>query len=149
VSTKNGVQDCERKRTTQSEKPRRVSVYWGRIIFGGFVVMEETRKTTMFCLKHTDSKRGTYYGDFYNNKMALTVCYGVKDDMIFTVCVEEAEESAETYWGWWDFEKKRFDLVFKHRKTLGVCFPHGIGVAEEKGQGVALPVKVNENVLRQ
>jgi hypothetical protein len=37
---------------------------------------KETRKTTMFCLKHTDSKRGTYFSDFYNHKTALAVCYG-------------------------------------------------------------------------
>lgn len=110
---------------------------------------KETRKTTMFCLKHTDSKRGTYFSDFYNHKTALAVCYGASYDQIYTVCVEEVKKRAGDYWGWWCFAENRFALVFGNRNLLNMCFPYGIDAAEKKGEWIALPVKINENVQRQ
>ena len=41
------------------------------------------------------------------------------------------------YWGWYDFEKKKFTMIYAQYFLLNMCFPYGLKTEEERNIGKA------------
>jgi len=41
------------------------------------------------------------------------------------------------YWGWFDFERQEFSMIYPKRFLLNMCFAYGIEASEEAKQGKA------------
>ena len=65
-----------------------------------------------------------------------TIVMGVSEDQTIPEPNEKRQEA--DYWGWYDFEDKRFtNMIYTQRFLLEICFPAGIKGTEEVGQGKA------------
>ncbi len=46
------------------------------------------------------------------------------------------------YWGWYDFQTKKFSLIYGQYFLLNMCFPYGITSTEETNQGKAYRLEI-------
>lgn len=46
------------------------------------------------------------------------------------------------YWGWFDYNKNEFTMVYAQYFLLNMCFPSGIKIAEQCGRGEAYRLNV-------
>lgn len=51
---------------------------------------------------------------------------------------------AADYWGWWDYKRNEFSLIWPQYFLLNMCFPYGMVPQEERGDGKAYRVNVIE-----
>ena len=84
----------------------------------------------------------------------FTSIYG--DDPKDIVIVEVTPSKDQTmgdkqeYWGWWNFEKRKFEMIYPSAVSFKVCFPYGYKVSENAGNGKAYKldvIEINKNNL--
>ncbi|MFA6235154.1 MAG: hypothetical protein WC824_13350, partial [Bacteroidota bacterium] len=111
------------------------------------------RSTTLFCLKHAPDRNGNIHSHFYPSPGAVRMCLGGEEDEkeIIRVRVREAKKGeTPDQWAWWYNEggtgkrKEYFSMVYRVRMLVEMCFPYGTEIAEKKGEGLLLPVMVEE-----
>jgi len=60
----------------------------------------------------------------------------------------EKDIPTSDYWGWYDFEREGFTMIYNKRFILNMCFPYGIKSSEDAGKGKAYRLDIwrkNEN----
>lgn len=82
----------------------------------------------------------------------LASLYGDKPEDIETLKMRVSEnqtipeingkyEEAD-YWGWYNNEDKKFDLVYAQYFLLNMCFPYGMEAQEKRGDGKAYRLEI-------
>jgi len=85
-----------------------------------------------------------------------TAClYGDDADDIETIRVKISDNQSipesnqknmiADYWGWFDSKDETFGLTYPQRFLLDMCFPNGIKLSEEHGQGKAYRLIIIES----
>ncbi len=109
--------------------------------------MKKTFEVT--CVFDKDEK---YYEHFWINEK-IAFFYGNKPEEIVTIKMkvsknqklksfEEGKLSQENdYWGWYDFEEKKFRLIWHKRLFLEMCFPD-MKASEEAKHGKAYRLEI-------
>jgi hypothetical protein len=95
----------------------------------------------MYCHKLPRHDGGTWYAHLYPNKVCVSMC---GSDPIIKVRVTECEETPDCYWAYWDLKDGDFSMVYPKRNLVEICFPYGSKVAVERGEGLVLPVRIEE-----
>jgi hypothetical protein len=86
-------------------------------------------------------KTANLYGD--DPSSIVNVELSVAEDQS-AASSKENQEAEPDYWGWYDFQQKRFSMIYAKYFLLNMCFPAGIKPAEEAGQGKAYRLNVKE-----
>ena len=71
------------------------------------------------------------------------------DKPVHKVLIEETQETPDCYWAWWDNERQEFMFTAHFKDMVRICFPYGVEICEEQGEGHLSPVKITileENV---
>lgn len=90
-------------------------------------------QSTMFAIKRPD---GTFE-DVFGSAMQVRLC-GCKTPTSVLVKVDDYG----AYWGWDD--GKSLSMIWQSLKQLRACFPYGMGVAEARGDGKCVRLKITE-----
>lgn len=88
----------------------------------------------------------------FNIHPATASMYGDKVEDIEALIIEAADDQslpddknmATDYWGFYDFDKGKFTMVYPQRFLLNMCFPTGIKGSEEYGEGKAYRLNVTK-----
>jgi hypothetical protein len=99
------------------------------------------RETTLFC-QHIDGRHGKWYAHFYSHPTAVKMCGN--EPVIQATVRELPEAKPDCYWAFWNAKDQSFHHVYPVRELVDICFPYGIKGAEELGEGVCLPVQIEE-----
>jgi hypothetical protein len=100
--------------------------------------------------KHTAVFNGKNY-EHFGIHPTLASLYGDKPEDIVEVKLkisidQKIPENDNTmtpdYWGWYDFKKKNFTMIYAKRFLLEMCFPYGIKASEDKKQGKAYRLEI-------
>lgn len=103
---------------------------------------DQPKQTELWCAAAITHDGKPYYRHFFPNPAAMQIC-GVDSKDVYRCRVTEDTEQPDSYWAWWDNERKRFTSIIFHKKLLAeICFPYGYKAEEARGRGVLLPVKV-------
>lgn len=103
--------------------------------------MEIFTKTCVKC------EYSNYYIHFGINKKVASI-YGNKSEDILEVkmCISENQsppnKNEQEYWGWYDFEKKEFTMIYPNYLLLFICFPYGIDIEERNNRGKAYRLEI-------
>lgn len=98
------------------------------------------RESVLYC--HNKAEKGKHkYAHFYSHPDIVNFC-GVEKDEIVKVSVSEYRGKKESYWGWWDCEKKNFYHVYPIKGMVEMCSPDGFKTAIKKGEGKLCAVKI-------
>lgn len=93
-------------------------------------------------------------GDFYEHfgiHPTLVNLYGVKPEDIVEVEMKKSEDQSvqvfdksmnSDYWGWFDFDRQEFSMIYAKYFLLNMCFPYGIKPCEEQNQGKAYRLEI-------
>lgn len=93
----------------------------------------------------TLNKEGNFYEHFGIHE-SLVNLYGNKPEDIVELHMKISEDQSipkkdnnniPDYWGWYDYEKKEFTLIYAKRFLLDICFPYGIKAYEKNNRGKA------------
>lgn len=78
--------------------------------------------------------------------------YGHSEDEIVDVKFKISEDQNKPdvnsgsmtpdYWGWYDYSKKEFTMMYAKMFLLNMCFPYGIKAAEDNNDGKAYRVEI-------
>ncbi len=75
--------------------------------------------------------------------MAQMRCCSADENRLWRVEVSRGtHDDPGGYWGWWNLETLRWEMVFGSKVQVEVCFPYGSRAEEERGRGWMLPVDV-------
>jgi hypothetical protein len=107
--------------------------------------MEKTYKyNAVFNGKHYDHfgihpKLGSLYGDKPEDivEVELKIC----DDQNIPISSDNKNMIFD-YWGWFDYDKQSFTMIYPKRFLLEMCFPYGIKASEDKNQGKAYRLEI-------
>jgi hypothetical protein len=109
--------------------------------------MDNFRETAILNVK------GKYYQHFGIRPMLCSV-YGDKPEDIVTIefkistdqsiPLSNDKSMSADYWGWYDYEKKKFTMIYAKHFLLEMCFAYGIQACEDKGQGKAYRLEIVE-----
>ena len=97
----------------------------------------------------TKSKYGNYYTHFGIDKKFVNIWGNKLEDILeVKMCISENQSlpniNEQEYWGWYDFERKEFTIIYSNYKQFSVCFPYGIKVEEDSNKGKAYRLKIVE-----
>lgn len=79
------------------------------------------------------------YGNRVDEIVNLTMV--ISNDQ--TVPVHDTSMVAD-YWGYYDYDDKRFSLIYPKHFLLNMCFPNGIKACEDAGQGKAYRLEIKK-----
>jgi hypothetical protein len=89
---------------------------------------------------------GKYYEHFGIRK-EIAYMYGHKENDVSDVEMKVSADQRlpvsndgdmnSDYWGWFDFERQEFTMIYAKRFLLDMCFAYGIEAAEQAKQGKA------------
>ena len=98
-----------------------------------------------------EEANGGYYKHFGIHEFTCSL-YGDKPEDIIEIEMETADDQTippansgsmiADYWGWYDYDKRDFTMIYAQYFLLNMCFPNGIKAAEDVGQGKAYRLKV-------
>jgi hypothetical protein len=96
------------------------------------------RRFTKYC-----TINGTAFENFGINKTNCLL-YGksINDIVLVEMIISKDQERKEGYWGWFDYEKKEFTIVFNGRLLLETSFQYGIKSEEKAKRGIAYRLTV-------
>ena len=109
-----------------------------------------TCHTILFCEELPHHSGGTYLAHFFSHPKSVQMCRDQKswDEIpILETEVSQGTDTPESYWGWWDDNRKRWELVFPRKFLVEMCFPYGTDPEELVGRGKLLPVNIK--ILRR
>ena len=101
-------------------------------------------KQIYYALKEKSSKinKDFMWGGIYDSIIKTKFC---GDGPYFKIKVREAEKGEKSdYWGWKDFERKNYSMIYPSRVQAEICFPYGYKVEEEKGKGKLMNLVIEE-----
>lgn len=105
----------------------------------------EPSYTEVFKTSAIKSEKG--FKHFGINKKSASI-YGCKPEEVlrikFMLDTNQDTEDIEgpDYWGWFDYSKQRFRIIFAKRFILGMCFPYGMEAEEKVNKGRAYRLKL-------
>ena len=99
------------------------------------------KQTVMYCHQGTDHKGKPWLQDFYPNAFCVRIC-GHKENILKVEVVEDDSGKTDSYWGWWDAEKEKFQFVYAAKMLLNMCFAYGMKAEEDRGRGKGMPVRI-------
>jgi hypothetical protein len=104
----------------------------------------ETKPTLMYCELTTNHKGQPYMQFFFQSKLQVRMCVGdPKVGKYLQVEITKGDHNIpDGYWGWWNIETQRFEMVFASKVQVEVCFPYGSKAEEDRGRGKLLPLNV-------
>lgn len=79
----------------------------------------------------------------YDNPGCVSMC-GIRKDNIVKLTV--TEDPNGEYWGWYEKEEDEISMIWSSLTALKMCFTYGIEVAEEKGQGRRIQLKIEKAI---
>lgn len=106
------------------------------------------KESIMYCQKYKNTKftnypDGYFYTHFINHPETCRLYDESKE--VYKVKVRELKEGEKSiYWGWWDNESNRFEHVHPTKGILSIVFPYSMKLYEEKGEGKAYNVIIEE-----
>jgi hypothetical protein len=105
-----------------------------------------TEKTTgvtqLIAEEYENHRKETRLRHFFGN-MSQMRCCGADEKRRYRVEVSRGTHGDPGgYWGWWNLEYMRWEMVFGSKVQVEVCFPYGSKAEEERGRGWLLPVDV-------
>ena len=100
------------------------------------------KKTNLFCKKN-ESKESAY-AHFYSKPALVRFCGADKGDVVEVIVRELKEGEESDYWGWWNNEKEKFEMVYASKVQSDICFTYGAQAEEEKGEGKQMNVFIEE-----
>lgn len=80
----------------------------------------------------------------------LAHLYGDSPENIHNINLRISEDQSQPvdnnphvdYWGWFDFQKKDFTLIYPQKFLLNMCFTYGIKAEEDSGKGKAYRLEI-------
>jgi hypothetical protein len=84
---------------------------------------------------------------FYHSANRTQICRMYESKLpVHQVHVTEGEMrlAMVPYWGWWNNETERFEMIWPQRYAVEMCFPYGTGPEEARGRGWLLPVDIED-----
>lgn len=95
---------------------------------------------------------GKYYEHFGIRK-EIAYMYGHKENEVSNVEMKVSADQRippandgnmdRDYWGWFDFERQEFTMIYAKRFLLNMCFAYGIEASEQANQGKAYRLEVS------
>jgi hypothetical protein len=95
---------------------------------------------------------GKYYEHFGIRK-EIAYMYGHKENEVSDVEMRVSADQRlpvsndgdmnSDYWGWFDFERQEFTIIYAKRFLLNMCFTYGIEASEQAKQGKAYRLEVS------
>ena len=115
--------------------------------------MKNKIKNKIFKITATLNKNGKFLEHFgiHPNLVSL---YGKKVEDIINVefKISENQEIPKNdnslnpdYWGWYDYNDNKFDLIYAKYFLFDMCFHYGIKAEEDVGRGKAYRLEILEN----
>lgn len=105
----------------------------------------KTNPTILFCEESSPRLGSVHYTHFFQHPKGVLMCRDRKSrdtPPLLEAEVSEGTDTPDSYWGWWDGEKRRFIFVFHRRMLVEMCFPYGTEAEEKLGRGRLLPVNI-------
>lgn len=82
------------------------------------------------------------YRNIYKHPILVQACSNLP---IHHIMVEEVPEGdPQAYWGWKDFERKEYCMIWASKILLEICFPYGYRFEEERGKGKIVNLKIKD-----
>lgn len=79
------------------------------------------------------------FSHVYYHSIPVSMC-GVSEDKI--VKVEVRLDDSGRYWGW--LNNKELSMIWPSKMCLGMCFPYGMQVEINKGNGAPVQLNIKE-----
>ncbi len=101
------------------------------------------KETIMYCQEFNRHDGEKFYTHFYLNLIAIRLADSKSP--ILKVNVKEIREGEESdYWAWWSHEKddNKFMICYYQKKILNMCFPYGMKIEEDRGNGIGVNVMI-------
>jgi hypothetical protein len=102
-------------------------------------------------IERTAIKENNHFKHFGIHEITSDL-YGYKPSEIITIKLKVSENQTKPdvndgsmdadYWGWFDYERKDFTLIYPKMFLLNMCFPSGINAAERTNQGKAYRLEI-------
>ena len=110
--------------------------------------MGEIKNHTFFAKKrtiNTKTKRNLEVFADVNADIRTTKLYG--DGPYYKITIREANEGEEpSLWGWKDFARKEYLMIYAVKEAVESCFPYGYEIEEKRGKGKLLGLVIETNI---
>jgi len=78
-----------------------------------------------------------------HSSLEMTKLYG--ESPYYKIKVREIKKGEKSaYWGWKDFEKKEYCMIYPHKAGTEMCFPYGPKAEEKRGKGKLVNLVIEE-----
>lgn len=95
-------------------------------------------KQIYYAIKSENSKFRHFHSDIKHVKLSGGAPY-------FKVRVKEAQKGEKSdYWGWKDFEKKEYSMIYPSKMQAEACFTYGYKIEEKRGRGKLVNLVIEE-----
>lgn len=74
-----------------------------------------------------------FYFNIFESLPQVKMCEGKFPEKRFSITLEINSEG--NYWGWLDYARNEYCMIYPHRELLEICFPYGMKAAIERGKG--------------
>lgn len=113
--------------------------------------LNENNITPPSIINTTAVLNGNHYHHFGINRNFASI-YGDKSEDVEDVKLKISDDqslpkkndnSMDTdYWGWYDYERQDFTMIYPKRFLLDICFAYGIKASEDHNQGKSYRLKI-------
>jgi len=105
-------------------------------------------------MKNIFNTTATFNGKYYDNfgiHPTLASMWGKKSEDVINLKFKISQDQTlpikdndmvVDYWGFYDFKKEDFTMIYPKRFLLQMCFAYGISAAEESGEGKAYRIEI-------
>lgn len=95
--------------------------------------------------KFTRKSGEQFFSNIHRTKMQVRMCDGRVPLPLYKIVL--SEDADGRYWGWHDFKDDSYSMIWPSEAQLHICFPYGMKVAQEAGNGEPIRFSVASEVL--
>ncbi len=100
--------------------------------------------TDFFARKELNKKTGETYFLGIGSNLLFAKCFG--ESPYYRIKLKETDLSTGKYFGWKDYLKKEYNMIFPSLVQAEICFPYGSKAEEERGLGKLVGFLVEDSV---
>lgn len=106
---------------------------------------EKMYNKIFYCLKikvHAKEGEVEVWHNIYPNINLVKMC---GDGPYHEVKIREIRKNETSlYWGWKDFEDKKYSMIYYRKELAEMCFPYGYKAEEKRGRGKLVNLVITE-----